>query len=98
MLGSVPYDFRVPTFERFRDAYWDPDTDRVFTDKVIGVGWAVNIPAGQSLTASSTDVGGIAFDPLSGACSAVGCDTFVAADIPDLVRPTTATRTVRVIP
>ena len=44
VLGSVPYDFRVPTFERFRDAYWDPDTDRVFTDKVIGVGWAVNIP------------------------------------------------------
>jgi len=44
VLGSVPYDFRVPTFERFRDAYWDPDTDRVFSDKVIGVGWAVNIP------------------------------------------------------
>jgi len=44
VLGSVPYDFRVPTFERFRDAYWDPETDRVFSDKVIGVGWAVNIP------------------------------------------------------
>ena len=44
VLGSVPYDFRVPTFERFRDAYWDPATDRVFSDKVIGVGWAVNIP------------------------------------------------------
>jgi hypothetical protein len=44
VLGSVPYDFRVPTFERFRDAYWAPDTDRVFSDKVIGVGWAVNIP------------------------------------------------------
>ena len=44
VAGSIPYDFRVPTFERFRDAYWDPDTDRVFSDKVIGVGWAVNIP------------------------------------------------------
>lgn len=44
VAGSVPYDFRVPTFERFRAAYWDPDTDRVFSDKVIGVGWAVNIP------------------------------------------------------
>ena len=44
VLGSVPYDFRVPTFERFRDAYWDPDTDRVFSDRVLGVGWAVNIP------------------------------------------------------
>jgi hypothetical protein len=44
VAGGVPYDFRVPTFERFRNAYWDPDTDRVFSDKVIGVGWAVNIP------------------------------------------------------
>ena len=44
VAGGIPYDFRVPTFERFRDAYWDPDTDRVFSDKVIGVGWAVNIP------------------------------------------------------
>jgi len=44
VLGSVPYDFRVPTIDRVRDAYWDPDTDRVFSDKVIGVGWAVNIP------------------------------------------------------
>ena len=44
VAGSVPYDFRVPTLERFRQAYWDPDTDRVFSDKVIGIGWAVNIP------------------------------------------------------
>ncbi len=44
VAGSVPYDFRVPTLERFREAYWDPDTDRVFSDRVIGVGWAVNIP------------------------------------------------------
>ena len=44
VAGSIPYDFRVPTLEKFREAYWDPDTDRVFSDKVIGVGWAVNIP------------------------------------------------------
>ena len=44
VAGVVPYDFRVPTVERFRQAYWDPDTDRVFSEKVIGVGWAVNIP------------------------------------------------------
>ena len=44
VAGTVPYDFRVPTLERFQKAYWDPDTDRVFSDKVIGVGWAVNIP------------------------------------------------------
>jgi hypothetical protein len=52
VAGSVPYDFRVPTLERFRDAYWDPETDRVFSDKVIGVGWAVNIPvAARKLSA-----------------------------------------------
>jgi hypothetical protein len=44
VMGAIPYDFRVPTIDRFREAYWDPDTDRVFSEKVIGVGWAVNIP------------------------------------------------------
>ena len=44
VAGIVPYDFRVPTLEKFRGAYWDPETDRVFSDRVIGVGWAVNVP------------------------------------------------------
>jgi len=42
--GMIPYDFRVPTIDRIRSAYWDPQNDTVFTDRVIGVGWAVNIP------------------------------------------------------
>lgn len=41
ILG-VPYDFRWPTFRRFRDAYWNRHDPRIFTDRVIGVGWAVN--------------------------------------------------------
>ena len=44
VMGSIPYDFRVPTLQRLREAYWDPETDRVFSDRVFGVGWAVNIP------------------------------------------------------
>ncbi len=44
VAGVVPYDFRLPTIERVREAYWDPASDRVFTEKVVGVGWAVNIP------------------------------------------------------
>ena len=44
VAGLVPYDFRVPTLERIRSAYWDPDSDEVFSDRVFGVGWAVNIP------------------------------------------------------
>ncbi len=45
VAGVVPYDFRVPTLERLRAAYWDPESDTVFSDRVFGVGWAVNIPA-----------------------------------------------------
>ena len=44
VLGVVPYDFRLPSWQRLREAYWDPSTERVFTDRVFGVGWAVNIP------------------------------------------------------
>ena len=42
--GVIPYDFRVPTVDRLRSAYWDPANDRVFSDHVFGVGWAVNVP------------------------------------------------------
>lgn len=41
-IFGVPYDFRWPTIQRFREAYWNPDDPRIFTDRVIGVGWAVN--------------------------------------------------------
>ncbi|MBK5228724.1 MAG: hypothetical protein JJE05_09475 [Actinobacteria bacterium] len=43
VAGLVPYDFRTPTLERLRDAWWNPDDERVFTDRVFGVGWAVNL-------------------------------------------------------
>ena len=42
--GAIPYDFRLPTIERLREAYWNPESDIVFTDRVFGVGWAVNLP------------------------------------------------------
>jgi hypothetical protein len=44
VAGVVPYDFRVPTIERIREAYWAPDRDVLFTEKVVGIGWAVNLP------------------------------------------------------
>src|SRR5260370_7244180 len=43
LWGVVPYDFRPPTWERIRDAYWNPRSDRLFSDRVFGVGWAVNL-------------------------------------------------------
>lgn len=43
LWGAVPYDFRPPTWDRIRASYWNPDDPRLFTDKVLGVGWAVNL-------------------------------------------------------
>jgi uncharacterized protein DUF5808 len=43
VFGLVPYDFRPPTWERIRAAYWNPEDDRLFTDRVFGVGWAINL-------------------------------------------------------
>ena len=42
-VGPIPYDFRVPSLDRFLAAYWNPDSDRLFTDRVFGVGWAINV-------------------------------------------------------
>jgi len=44
LLGVVPYDFRMPSFEQVRGAYWNPRSPKVFTDRPLGVGWAINIP------------------------------------------------------
>jgi hypothetical protein len=45
LLGVVPYDFRLPTFSRIRDAYFNPSSDQIFSPEPIGVGWAVNVAA-----------------------------------------------------
>ena len=47
--GVVPYDFRPPTWQRIRDAYWNPESDRLFSDRVFGVGWAVNLYKAKTL-------------------------------------------------
>ena len=44
-LGFLPYDFRWPTPEDLRAAYWNPDSDAILTDRVLGIGWAVNFGA-----------------------------------------------------
>jgi len=47
--GIVPYDFRPPTWHRIREAYWNPESDRLFSDRVFGVGWAVNLYRAKTL-------------------------------------------------
>ena len=44
VAGLVPYDFRVPSTEKIRQAYWAPERDELLSDAVFGVGWAVNVP------------------------------------------------------
>ncbi|MEO7117709.1 MAG: hypothetical protein ABIZ34_01925 [Candidatus Limnocylindrales bacterium] len=44
VLGFVPYDFRLPSMEGLRAAYWNPKSPKIFTPRPLGIGWAVNIP------------------------------------------------------
>src|ERR1700719_1903650 len=49
VLGVVPYDFRPPTWDRIRSAYWNPQSDHLLSDRVFGVGWAVNLHRAKTL-------------------------------------------------
>ena len=53
VFGIVPYDFRPPTWERIRTAYWNPDSDRLFSDRVFGIGWALNLHRAKTLLDSA---------------------------------------------
>jgi len=44
----VPYDFRKPTMERFRQTYWNPEGP-ILSAKAWGVGWAPNFGAVRKL-------------------------------------------------
>lgn len=53
--GVIPYEFRPPTPHRIKEAMWNPQDERVLTDTVFGVGWAVNIPALKERLAQRTN-------------------------------------------
>ena len=44
-MVPVPYEFRIPTAERLRRSYWNPEDPRIFTETAFGVGWAINLHA-----------------------------------------------------
>jgi len=44
VVGFVPYDFRKPTIERMKGAFWDPEGS-VIVGRPFGVGWTLNIGA-----------------------------------------------------
>ena len=43
VVGFVPYDFRMPTVERARSRWWNPDEPRLFVPQVFGLGWTINV-------------------------------------------------------
>lgn len=40
---GVPYDLRLPTLARFKQRWWNPSEPRLFTPKVTGWGFDVNL-------------------------------------------------------
>src|SRR5207253_5579850 len=45
----------VCSSDLLRDAYWNPDSDEIFSERVFGVGWAVNIPVAARRVAALAD-------------------------------------------
>jgi hypothetical protein len=45
VAGFIPYDFRLPTWERIREACWNPYENRIIVPRVFGIGWAINFYA-----------------------------------------------------
>jgi hypothetical protein len=52
--GFVPYDFRKPTMDRFREAFWDPEGS-IVTGRPMGVGWTINFGAVVAKVRSLSD-------------------------------------------
>lgn len=42
-IAGIPYDFRPPSIQRLRQSMWNPESDKLFTPTVFGVGWAINL-------------------------------------------------------
>ena len=42
-IAGIPYDFRIPTGDRIRAAYWNKDTSKIFLPQAFGIGWAINM-------------------------------------------------------
>lgn len=40
---GIPYDFRLPTIERLRTAFWNKDTSNLLMPHAFGMGWTINL-------------------------------------------------------
>jgi hypothetical protein len=41
-IAGIPYDFRIPTVERLRAAFWNENTSQVLVPQAFGMGWTIN--------------------------------------------------------
>ena len=44
-VAGIPYNFRVPEWSSIAGEYWNPESDRIITPHVIGMGWGINFAA-----------------------------------------------------
>ncbi|HEY6285290.1 MAG TPA: hypothetical protein VIX20_06485 [Ktedonobacteraceae bacterium] len=42
-IAGIPYDFRLPTVERIRAAFWNKGTSQIFLPQAFGIGWSINM-------------------------------------------------------
>ncbi|MGI8915534.1 MAG: DUF5808 domain-containing protein [Chloroflexota bacterium] len=42
---GIPYDWRWPRPAVIRERFWNPSNARIFTPKVFGWGWSINLAA-----------------------------------------------------
>jgi len=60
ILFGIPYDFRVPTIERLRGAFWNKDTAQILVPHAFGMGWSINFyplinpPTSEHLSETTT--------------------------------------------
>jgi hypothetical protein len=45
LFERIPYDWRRPTAQRIRHAYWRPRSRDLLQPTVFGVGWSLNVAA-----------------------------------------------------
>ena len=41
-IAGIPYDFRIPSVEKLRATYWNPDDSRLLVPQAFGIGWTLN--------------------------------------------------------
>ena len=41
-IAGFPYDFRIPSIEKVRTTFWNPNDSRLLVPQAFGIGWTIN--------------------------------------------------------